>query len=181
MDILRSWMRASCYIILSFVGLVSCFSMACSAQPPLKMDFSIVLEKSECKLQEPIYANFKLENKGTAAAYVNKRFYLGSEESPKDKKEVFLIITSPSSTKLFCKYSYETGLPKSEYFELLQPGKEVSSEFKRDLRSYFDFTETGVYQIVAVYQNVYGKELGLDVFADKVISKPVSLKILPQN
>jgi hypothetical protein len=181
MNILRFKAYLGLAILLSFIGLLFCFRSISSAQSSPKMEFSIVLENSECKLEEPIYATFKLKNTGTIPAYVNKRFYLGSEEAPKEKREVFFIITSPLSTKLYCKYSYETGLPKSEYFQLLQPGEEASSEFKRDLRAYFDFTETGTYQIVAVYQNVYGKEIGLDVFSDKAISRPVSLKILPKD
>ena len=167
-------------IILACFGLIT-LSKAPSWAESAKMLFSISLEQNECKSDEPIYVTFKLQNKDKRGVYVNKRFYLGSEEMPKEKREVFLIVSSPSSTKLICKYLYETGLPKSEYFELLEPQKEVISEFKRDLRAYFDFAESGTYQIVAVYQNVYGKEIGLDTFTDKVISKPVLLKILPKN
>ena len=167
-------------ILLVCLGLPFCLERACWGASA-KIEFAILPEKDECKLEEPIYVNFKLQNKDKSAVYVNKRFYLGSEDAPKEKKEVFLIITSPSSTKLPCKYSYETGLPKCEYFELLEPGKEVTSEFKRDLRAYFDFTQAGTYQIVAVYQNVYGKEIGLDTFRDKVVSQPISIKILPKD
>jgi hypothetical protein len=97
MNILRFKAYLGLAILLSFIGLLFCFRSISSAQSSPKMEFSIVLENSECKLEEPIYATFKLKNTGTIPAYVNKRFYLGSEEAPKEKREVFFIITSPLS------------------------------------------------------------------------------------
>lgn len=142
------------------------------------LKFSLILDKSEYKAGEPVNATFKLENKGKNPVYVNKRFYLGSEQMPKDKKEVYLTVTSPSGAKLPCKFSYETGLPKTEYFELLEAGEEVTSEWKRDLRGYFDFSEPGEYKVVAVYQNIYGREIGLDTARDKLTAAPVSFKVI---
>lgn len=153
------------------------FSQVCFAKAA-NLKFSILLDKAEYKEQEPINATFKLENKGKGPVYVNKRFYLGSEDMPKEKRDLFLIITYPSGTKLPCKFSYETGFPKSDYFELLKPGAGVVSEYPRNLRGYFDFNEPGAYKVVAVYENVYGKEIGLDTFKDKITSSAISFKII---
>lgn len=159
------------------LGLL-CFQAAGSAAWAADLKFSISLDKSEYKSDEPVNATFKLENRGKEPVYVNKRFYVNSEKMPKETRDVFLVITSPSGVKLPCKYSYETGLPKSDYFELLSPGKEASSEYKRDLRAYFDLSEAGTYIVSGVYQNVYGREIGVDAFKDKVTSDPVSFKII---
>lgn len=164
--------------IFSLIFLCLAYQTCLAASGTLK--FSISLDKSEYKPDEPINVSFKLDNKGKAPVYVNKRFYLGSESMPKEQRDVFLIITSPSGAKLPCKFSYEPGLPKSDYFELLEPGKEVASEWKRDLRGYFDFSEPGTYKVVAVYENVYGKEIGLDVFREKLTSEPVYFKIIKE-
>lgn len=161
--------------ILVFLLLLTqvCFAQASH------LEFSILLEKSEYKKQEPIMANFKLENKGEEPIWVNKRFYLNSESVAEDHRgEVVLKVTSPSGQEIPCKFAYEAGLPKSDYFEILAPGKSAVSEYPRNLCGYFDLNEPGVYNIVAVYQNISGKEIGLDVFGEKLTAEPVSLKVI---
>lgn len=155
-----------------------CFSRQVCFAAPDSLKLSVLLDKSEYRQEEPINALFKLENKSKMPIYVNKRFYLSSENMPKEKKDLFLIVTSPSGAKLPCKFSYETGFPKSDYFVLLEPGKEVVSEYPRNLRGYFDFDGPGTYKVAAVYENVYGKEIGLDAFKDKIRSTAVSLRIV---
>lgn len=167
-------MRLPAFIFCS-VSLLILNGQCLAASSGLK--FSLILDKNEYKIGEAVNATFKLENKGKNPVYVNKRFFLSSEEKPKEKRDVFLTITSTSGAKLPCNFSYETGLPKTDYFELLEPGKEVTSEWKRDLRGYFDFAEPGTYKVVAVYQNAYGREIGLDAFKDKVVSEPVLFKV----
>lgn len=161
-------------ISLSFL----CFLAPACFAAVSNLKLSIVLDKSEYNPDEPINVNFKLENKGKDAVYVNKRFYLGSEDMSKEGRELFLIVTPPSGKKLPCKFSYETGFPKSDYFVLLEPGKEEVCEYPRNLRGYFDFNELGAYKVVAVYENVYGKEIGLDTFKEKIESMAVSFKVV---
>ena len=103
---------------------------------------------------------------------------LGSKNTPKGQREIFLDVTGPSGQVLVCKYpDYPTGIPKSDYFQLLNPSQEILSEGKIDLKSYFDFKEPGVYRILATYENTYGKELGLDVFQESCKSE-ISLKVV---
>jgi hypothetical protein len=164
-----------CILVLFFF-----FSQICFAKI-LNLKFSILLEKSAYKWEEPINVTFKLENKGKEPEFVNKRFYLNSEDIAKERRgEVVLKVISPSGKELPCKFSYETGLPKSDYFELLEPSKEIISEYPRNLRGYFSFEEPGVYKVAAVYQNIFGKEIGLDVFKDKLSSDSVSFKIIKE-
>jgi len=153
------------------------FSQLCFAKTA-GLKFNIKLDKTEYKEQEPVNATFELENKGQQSVLVNKRFNLNSAGGAKQYQgEVTLILTLPSGKEVPCKFSYEAGLPKTDYFELLQPGKKAASEYPRNLRGYFSFEEPGVYKIEAVYQNIFGKEIGLDVFIDKLSSEPVSFKI----
>ncbi len=139
--------------------------------------FTVTFDKTVYTPDEPINATFRLQNNGKSPLYVNKRFYLSSEAASKEQKEVYLTITSPSGKPVECKYSYETGLPKTDSFELLAPGKEAVAEYPRNLRGFFDITEQGTYTVVAVYQNVYGKEIGLDAFMDKIMSAPVTFSV----
>lgn len=162
-----------CLCCLFLLGLLS---EVLAAGGPLQ--FSIVLEKEEFKSDDPIEVALKLENKGKAPVYINKRFYIAGEDSPKERRDVFLIVTSPSGKKLPCKFSYPTGYPKSDYFQILEPGQEAASERKLNLKGYFDFSETGPYKVVAVYENVFGKEIGLDTFRERLASAPVTLKII---
>ena len=142
------------------------------------VQFSITLDKTEYKKTDPIQITFTLKNNGKKPIYVNKRFYVNQEDSPKKKREVYFILTSPSGEKLpYRKRSYETGLPKTDHFVLLKSGEEISSKRKRSLKGYFDIKELGKYKLTAVYQNVYGSEFGVDACREKITSPPVTIEI----
>lgn len=139
--------------------------------------FTAALDKTEYAAEEPINLTFVLKNKGKSSVYVNKRFYFGSEEAPKNQKEVYVTITAPSGEKLPYKFPYETGYPKTDYFTLLDPSQEAKAEYPRNLRGNFEITEPGTYSVTAVYQNTFGRELGLDVFGGKLAAEPVKFVI----
>ena len=140
--------------------------------------FTATLDKMEYKINEPILITFTLKNESKSAVYANKRFAIGLESSPKQKADVGLLVTSPFGEELTSPYNYEAGLPKSDDFVLLEPGKEVKSENPRNLGGFFEFNEPGTYKIVAVYQNFFGPEIGLEVFREELTSQPVSLTII---
>lgn len=155
-------------------------SLAATASPKggqSDIVFTATLDKNEYAAEEPINLTFVLKNKGKSPGYANKRFYFGSEEAPKNQKEVYAIIASPSGQKLPYKFPYETGYPKSDYFVLLEAGQEIKSEYPRNLRGNFEFTEPGAYTVTAFYQNTFGRELGLDVFGGKLAAEPVKFEI----
>lgn len=143
------------------------------------LELTISFDKAEYKTSDQISVDFILKNKGKEALYINKRFFLNSQESDNRYREVYLSVISPSGEKLPCKVSTsEVGLPKTDYFVLLGPGEEVNLDRKRSIKYYFDFSAPGVYKIKAVYQNVYGEEIGIDAFKDKVESDTVKIKIV---
>ena len=141
------------------------------------LEFSISLDKAEYKKSEQIYVNFTLENKGRKPVYVNKRFHVNSEDSPKKKKEVYFIVTGPSGEKLPYRRTYDTGFPKTDYFVLLKRGEKAASERKKSLKTYFDIKKPGTYTVTAVYKNVYGEEIGVDAFKGELKSAVVTIKI----
>lgn len=163
--------------VLSGVGIATFGLPLQSLAASSDVVFTATLDKTEYAADEPVNLTFVLRNKGKSPAYVNKRFYFGSEEAPNDQKEVYVMITSPSGKKLSFKSPYETGYPKIDYFMLLESGQEVQSEYPRNLRGNFEFNEEGVYTVTAVYQNTFGRELGLDVFQGKLAAEPVKFVI----
>ena len=139
--------------------------------------FTATLDKAEYAAEEPANLAFALKNKGKSPVYVNKRFYFGPEDAPKNQKEVYVTIASPSGQKIPFKFPYETGYPKTDYFAPLEPGQEVKADYPRNLRGNFEFKEEGTYTVTAVCQNAFGRELGLDVFQGKLTAEPVKFTI----
>lgn len=141
--------------------------------------FSIAFDKNEYKKTDSMPVTLTLENNGKKPVYINKRFHVGKEDRPKEKREVYFIVISPSGEKLSPRdRSYETGLPKTDYFELLKPGEKIVSERKPSIKGYFDIKDPGTYKITAVYQNVYGREIGIEAFTDAAKSNTVTIKII---
>ncbi|MCX5694718.1 MAG: hypothetical protein NT014_06345 [Candidatus Omnitrophica bacterium] len=143
-----------------------------------QLKFSLILEKTEYSPNEPINVNFSLKNLGNNPVMVNQRFYISAQKAAKNQKEVYFELTSPSGAKLPCQNFFETGYPKADYFKLLAPNEEAKSEYPRNLKGYFEITEPGTYTVVAVYQNVFGAEIGLDAFGEQLVSDPVKFTIV---
>ena len=143
-----------------------------------QLKFSLILEKAEYSADEPINVIFSLKNLGVGPVTVNQRFYISDQKAAKNQKEVYFDLISPTGAKLPCKYFYETGYPKTEYFKLLGPSQEAKSEYPRNLRGFFEMIEPGTYTVTAVYQNVFGAEIGLDTFKEQLVSAPVKFRIV---
>lgn len=166
-------------IILVFCCLCSLFNLQIEAKPAAALRFSISFDKDEYKTKDPIYINFELKNKGSKPVYINKRFYVGAEGSDPGDREVFFQVKGPSGEKLLYKASsYDIGFPKTDYFVLLKPKEGATSERKKNLKAYFDLEVPGKYKITAVYQNIYGAEIGIKAFKNKIKSKPVIIKVV---
>ena len=166
------------FIVLIWGCFCFLFLQQLEAKAASALRFSIFFDKNEYKTDEPIYINFKLKNTGKKPVYVNKRYYVNSEDSKPEDREVYLRVTGPSGNEVPCKASYDTGFPKTDYFVLLKPKEEAASERKKNLKAYFDLETPGKYNIIAVYQNIYGAEIGIEAFRDKIKSKPVTIKVV---
>jgi hypothetical protein len=143
-----------------------------------QLKFSLILEKVEYAPDEPVNVILSLKNLGANPVMVNQRFYISAQKTPDNQKEVYFNLTSPAGVKLPCLHFYETGYPKTDYFKLLVPGEETKSEYPRNLKGYFDIVGPGTYTVVAVYKNVFGSEIGLDVFGGQLVSDPVKFTIV---
>lgn len=160
--------------------LIAAFTLNLASYAAAKdIEFTLSFDKEEYTLKDPIYVTFTLKNTGKKPVYVNKRFNINPQDSPKEYREVFLTVISPSGEELPYKPQfYETGFPKSDYFVLLNKGEEASLDRKRNIKGYFEFKDPGTYEITATYQNVYGGEIGVDAFKGKIKSKEMKLKII---
>ena len=164
--------------ILVFIIIISLISPSnIYARSKKSLELSLIFDKSEYTKKDDIVLNFSLKNTGKKDVYVNKRFFLNSKEASNENREVYLIVESPSGEKLPYKGSSEAGLPRTDDLVLLAPGKEVKLSREKNIKHLFDFNESGEYRITAVYQNVYGKEIGINAVKNKIVSKPVVIKI----
>lgn len=163
------------------ISLIVIIGAFCLVKPSFcasaQLKFSLILEKAQYSSDEPINVVLSLKNLGVDSVMVNQRFYISAQQAAKNQKEVYFDLVSPTGAKLICKNFYETGYPKTEYFKLLAPGEEVKSEYPRNLRGFFEITEPGTYTLVAVYQNVFGSEIGLDTFKEQLVSEPIKFRI----
>lgn len=168
--------------LLGRICVIFIIGVCCLTEPAFcanaQLKFSLILEKAEYSPNEPINVILSLKNLGASPVMVNQRFYISAPQVAKNQKEVYFDLVSPSGAKLVCKNFYETGYPKTEYFKLLASGEEVKSEYPRNLRGYFEITESGTYTLVAVYQNVFGSEIGLDTFKEQLVTEPVKFTIV---
>ena len=161
--------RKNTFIFFIALGFMAVNCLKSFATPAL--EFSISFDKTVYKKVDPINIEYKLKNISKSSVYINKRFFVNSEKSNGKEREIYFNITSPSKGKLVFKQELETGLPKSDYFVLLKADEEIVSERPRNVKYYFEFDETGQYEIVGVYQNSCGEEIGLDVYKEKVVSE----------
>jgi hypothetical protein len=167
------------YLWISWAIVIGVF---CLGKPGFcastQLKFSLVLEKTQYSSEDPININFSLKNLGPSPVMVNQRFYISAQSAAKNQKEVYFELTSPTGAKLLCQHFYETGYPKTEYFKLLAPNEEARSEYPRNLKGFFEINEPGTYTLVAVYQNVFGSEIGLDTFKEQLVTEPVKFTIV---
>jgi hypothetical protein len=165
-------------IIISLLAISFILSQPGSLLAARGVELIISSDKNEYALTDPIYIIFKLKNKAKKPVYVNQRMYVSSKEVPKEGRDIFLTVISPSGEELLCKTSNDTGYPRTDHFLLLDPGQEIERERKQGVKHLFDFKEAGKYKITATYENVYGDEIGIDAFKERIESKPITIRIV---
>ena len=164
-------------LIIILITISSILSHAGFVYAAREIELVVTSDKNEYTLTDPIYLVIKLKNKGKKPIYVNKRMYVGSEESKPDKRDIYITAIAPGGKKLPCKVSYDTGFPRTDHFLLLSPGDEIERDRKQGIKHFFDFDTPGRYKITATYENVYGDEIGVDAFKKRIKSKPITIKI----
>ena len=141
------------------------------------LQFQLVFDNTTYGPNDQVLVRFTLKNTGAKPVWVTKRFYLSAHETPPTHRDVFLEVTSPAGKLLPGTYTHQTGFPKCDYFEQLDPGEEVAAEGQQNLRYYVELKEPGTYHVVGVYENVFGPEIGLETFQGTVRSAPVTFTV----
>lgn len=141
------------------------------------LQFRLAFDKTTYAPNDPVLVRFTLKNTGAKPVWVTKRFYLSAQSVVPQHRDVFLEVTAPSGQSLPSTYTHQAGFPKCDVFEQLDPGEEVTAEGQQNLRYYFELKEPGAYQVVGVYENVFGPEIGLETFQGTVRSEPVTFTV----
>jgi hypothetical protein len=138
-------------------------ALAAGRSPKVKL--VLVMEKEEYRLSEPIELQFKLVNADTEPVFVNTRFKAGTPSAEAGQRELVVEVRQADGREVPSKIrDYPTGLPKTEDFHQLEPGGEFLHEKKWNLKDVFEITQPGIYRVTAIYENVYGAEIGLNAF-----------------
>ncbi len=166
--------------VILVICAVFTYSRYSEARRDAPLELVITLDKEEYAKDDNIMVNVKLVNIGKDPIYVNKRFNFNSKESAKEFREIYLTVISPEGEDLECKVNSEAGFPRTDNFQLLGKGEEAVLDRDKNVKYYYDFTKPGEYEITAHYKNIYGKELGLDVYKEEIISKPVKITLTEQ-
>lgn len=164
-------------ILIAFSGLHDACAEAqlTKATKDSALKLEVIFDKDAYKKNDPVIISFKMTNKGNKPIWVNTRCYLANEEVK--KRDVTLELLSPSGNRLVSNYSFRTGYPRTEIFAELQPGEDFTSDNRRHLAGYFKIHEIGQYTAVAIYENQFGGEIGIDAYKKRVVSEPATFTI----
>lgn len=145
------------------------------------LEFKIITDKEVYKKGETIKVAFSITNKGSHDLLLNTRMFLNSEDSPITMREIYLKIVSPSGKEIPFLSFIEVGYPTRDDFESLKSSNTTPLKGFVDLTQYYNFEETGTYEIVAVYENQFAEELNIDAWKGKIESTPIKIEIVQTN
>lgn len=128
---------------------------------------------------EKVIITITLANFTHRALVVNKRLQMIFDYKYREAYELRFRITGPNSTPIAPRKVTEDRLwpyPRSDDFVELLPGAQWQQGVT--LSTYFDFSQAGVYQIVAEYHNDYdGHQFGLSAWTGELRSPPLEVHI----
>ena len=145
--------------------------------PASPLELKLFLDKSSYAPADPILVKLGLKNVSEQPLWIVARFYLSGPEVSSQHRDAYLEVVGPSGQSIAGTAKFETGLPKTDDFKELPPGGEVTGEGQVNLRYLFDVKEPGTYHVTAVYENVFGPELGLETFRGTLRSAPATFTI----
>ena len=166
-----------CLLIATSGLLAGCGGPARVTQNTHPVTFQLSLDKSTYARGESIRISFSLRNTGHQPAWVNKRMFVSGSQVTNEHREIFLRVSTSSGQSVDCERSFSAGLPRSDDFMLLEAGQEAVGEQPRDLRADCTLEHPGTYRIVAVYDNSFGSELGLETVKGPLTSPTVTFSV----
>ena len=138
--------------------------------------------KHEYYIGEKVIITVILTNSTHRALVVNKRLQMIFDYKYREAYELRFQITGPSNIPITPRRVIEDRLwpyPRSNDFAELLPGDQWQQ--KVTLSAYFDFSQAGVYQIVAEYHNDHnGHQFGLNAWTGELRSPPLEVHINQQ-
>jgi hypothetical protein len=143
--------------------------------PMAKLVFIIQPDKTEYHLGEKIVLRGILRNQSKTTLTVNSKFLLKGSEIEAGGWGIALKIVSPSDKKIEIGWLYEVSDPVSDWFVLLAPGKEYSSDIWGNIGAHCK--ETGTYRLTAYYYNFIGETLGIEAWKGSIESNTVKIHI----
>ena len=108
------------------------------------VQFAISLPRGPVSGKDRVILNLELENRGTAAAYVNARFAVVPEIG-----DVRLVIRAADGKEVPFKFRVRLVPLRASDFLLLEPGQRVVAGFH--LSRGYDLSKPGAYEVMAQY------------------------------
>ncbi len=135
-------------------------------------------KRDYCK-GESVIVTVTLANLTPRTLIVNKRLQMIFDYKYHEAYELRFQVIGPSKTPVAPRMIIEDRLwpyPKQDDFMELPPGDQWQREIM--LSTYFDFSQDGMYQIVAEYHNDHdGHQFGLDAWTGELRSPPLEVSI----
>ena len=132
------------FLIVQGIGL---FSINPVFAQPQELSFTIKLDKTNYKVNEPMKCSMMLKNESARDIVVNNRFLVNLPGGPLEVS--FQLIGPDLKPAIFQKLI--NAPRKSRHFRLLHPGESVSKTYL--LSEAFDVSQKGQWNITAYYKN----------------------------
>jgi predicted small secreted protein len=141
-------------LVLFCMLLASCNAdvtpTSAGAGQPIQL--SLTTDRQTYHLGEPIALTLLLTNTGTDELLVNARMAHNRFDAPAPLRDVTLVITGPSGTRVTTDARIDVGLPVDGDFMSMDPGDSVERTYG-ELNRLYPIETLGAYSIQAIYQN----------------------------
>ncbi len=137
--------------------------------------FIVKSDKAEYRLGERIVLHGILQNQSKISLMINSKFLVKGSEIEADDWGIGLKIVAPSGKKVDVGWLYEISDVAADWFVLLTPGEEYSSEIWGNIGPLCK--EIGTYRLTAYYYNFIGESLGINAWKGSVESGSVEFCI----
>jgi hypothetical protein len=139
-------------LILVFVGMIVGFSLIVRKQgerTSLTLEISSQGSKYQLGVKIPVLVH--ITNTGYFNVDINRRMVVNFSGSPNSLRDVTFIIKKPSGETIPFLARVNVRPVREEAVITLAPGETVSKAY--DLGELYDLSQTGFYEITAIYQN----------------------------
>ncbi len=141
-------------------------------RPTPVLELKIAPEKQTFEMKEAINLLVSLENKGSLAAVVDKRFLPGPDES--FGQEITLLVTGPKEHPLPYLVLFEPSTLNPDDLEILGPRHSLTQTLT--LSNAYVFGEEGTYQVQAIYDTTLIQS-PVPFWRGRLVSLPITFEV----